>query len=142
MQQQSRVSSQQSGGRLQNWKARVRELQRETFTLYLACRDPRCPWYARLLAVVVVAYALSPIDLIPDFIPVLGLLDDLVLVPLGVLLVRRLIPGELMEDSRGRAKEVFGEVRPVSWVGGVVIVCIWLLLAVLAFLAVKGWLGL
>src|SRR4051794_16160281 len=81
-------------GWLGRWRRRVEGLHQEAYALYLACRDRRCPWYAKVLAACVVAYALSPIDLIPDFIPVLGLLDDLVLVPLGVLLVRRLVPEE------------------------------------------------
>ena len=74
------------------WHNRVRELKRDAFALYLACKDPRTPWYAKLLAALVVGYVFSPIDLIPDFIPVLGQLDDLILVPLGVMLVRSLEP--------------------------------------------------
>lgn len=127
-------------GWLRGWRRRAEALHQEVYALYLACRDPRCPWYAWLVAVCVVAYALSPIDLIPDFIPVLGLLDDLILVPLGVLLVRRLMPADLMEECRTRAKEIIGEGRPASWVGGVVVVCVWLTLAGLAFYAVWGWL--
>jgi uncharacterized membrane protein YkvA (DUF1232 family) len=74
------------------WKERARVLRREVYALYFACRDPRVPWYAKALAAGIVGYAFSPIDLIPDFIPVLGLLDELVLIPLGVLAVRALIP--------------------------------------------------
>ena len=128
-------------GRLQNWRRRVAALHQEVYALYLACRDRRCPWYARLVAAGVVAYAFSPIDLIPDFIPILGLLDDLVLVPLGVVLVRRLMPAGLLEECRTRARENSGEGRPVSWVGGAVIVCVWLGSAVLAFYAARKWLG-
>ena len=83
-----------------SWKDRAKTLKRETFTLYLACRHPRVPWYAKLLALIVVAYALSPIDLIPDFIPVLGYLDDLVLIPLGLMLVIRLIPADVLAECR------------------------------------------
>ena len=88
---------------IQVWKQRARALQREVHAVYLAMRDPRTPWYARLLAGAVVAYAFSPIDLIPDPIPVLGYLDDLLLVPLGIVLVLRLIPAEVMQECRQRA---------------------------------------
>ena len=86
--------------RLRRW---ARTIKREVVVLALAARDPRTPWYAKLLAAAIVAYALSPIDLIPDFIPVIGWLDDLVLMPLGLLLVIRLIPKPLMEEFRLRA---------------------------------------
>lgn len=88
---------------LERWKEKARALKREVHALYFACRDPRVPWYAKALAIGVVAYALSPIDLIPDFIPVLGQLDDLVLVPLGILAVRRMIDPAILEDCRRRA---------------------------------------
>ena len=87
----------------ENWKRRVAGWKRETLVLYHACRDVRTPWYAKALGIAVIAYALSPIDLIPDFIPVLGLLDDLVIVPLGVLAVRALIPDEVLAEHRARA---------------------------------------
>ena len=86
-----------------SWQQRARQLKRETYALYLAYRDPRVPWYAKVLAVCVVAYAFSPIDLIPDFIPVLGYLDDLVFVPLGISLALRLIPPEVMAECRACA---------------------------------------
>ena len=87
----------------ERWKERAGILTREAIALYGACRDPRTPWYARALGIAVTAYALSPIDLIPDFIPVLGLLDDLVILPLGVLAVRALIPEEVLAEHRARA---------------------------------------
>ena len=80
-------------------------MKRDTYAVYLACRDPRTPWYAKVFAGGVVAYALSPIDLIPDFIPVLGQLDDLVIVPFGVWLARRLIPREVLEECRRQVAE-------------------------------------
>lgn len=83
----------------------ARRLKAESKVLYLAARDPRTPWYAKLLVVGIVAYALSPIDLVPDFIPVLGLLDDLVLLPLGLLLALKLVPRVVLEDSRVRSSE-------------------------------------
>ena len=89
--------------RAKNW---ARTVRRDTVSLYLAARDERTPWYAKALAAVVVGYAVSPIDLIPDFVPVIGYLDDILLVPLGLWLVRRLIPAEVMEDCRSRAVEL------------------------------------
>jgi uncharacterized membrane protein YkvA (DUF1232 family) len=88
---------------LEHWKAKAGRLKQEASALYHACRDPRTPWYARALGIGVIAYALSPIDLIPDFIPLLGLIDDLVIVPLGVLAVRALIPPHVLAEHRERA---------------------------------------
>jgi uncharacterized membrane protein YkvA (DUF1232 family) len=112
-----------------DWRERARQLKAETYALYLAYRDPRVPWYARLWAAVVVGYAFSPIDLIPDVIPVLGYLDDLILVPLGILLARKMIPPEVMAESRERARERIAQGRPVNRVAAAVVVAIWLLLA-------------
>jgi uncharacterized membrane protein YkvA (DUF1232 family) len=94
-----------------NWKRRVAGWKREAFVLYHACRDPRTPWYAKALGIAVVAYALSPIDLIPDFIPVIGWIDDLLLVPLGLLAVRALIPKDVLEEYRAREAELSGPRR-------------------------------
>jgi uncharacterized membrane protein YkvA (DUF1232 family) len=116
------------------WKRRVRQLKAETYALYLAYRDPRVPWYARLLVAVVVGYAFSPIDLIPDVVPVLGYLDDLILVPLGIWLALKLIPAEVMVEARARAQQVMAEGKPVNRAAAVVIVGLWLLLAALAVL--------
>ncbi len=91
------------GGLVDRWRRVAGELKSEIYALYLAYRDPRTPWYARLVAGLVVAYALSPVDLIPDPIPVLGHLDDLVVVPLGVILAVKLIPREVLAESRRRA---------------------------------------
>jgi len=123
-----------STGLRASWRRRTRELKTETYALYLACRDPRTPWYATFLAACIVAYALSPIDLIPDVIPVLGYLDDLILLPLGIALVIKLIPPPVMSDCRARAREVLAEGLPVSRTAGAVIIAIWLLLAALAIL--------
>ena len=114
---------------LDGLKKRARRLKTELYALYLAYRDPRVPWYARVFAAGVVAYAISPIDLIPDFIPVLGYLDDLILVPLGIVLALRMIPPEVMAECRERAKEISREGRPTNWVAAGVIIGIWLLLA-------------
>src|SRR5215468_1791883 len=91
---------------LDRWKELARKLKREVYTLYLAYRDPRTPWYGKVFAALVVAYAFSPIDLIPDPIPILGYLDDLVLVPIGVAIAVRLIPSVVLEESRAKAEEV------------------------------------
>ena len=98
--------------------------------MYYATRDPRVPWYAKALALAVVAYALSPIDLIPDFIPVLGYLDDLLILPAGVLAVMALIPAQVMEECRARASGMEG--HPARWVAAAVIAAVWLALAAAA----------
>jgi uncharacterized membrane protein YkvA (DUF1232 family) len=113
---------------LDRLKRRARALKRDTYALYLASRDSRTPWYAKALAIAVLAYALSPIDLIPDFIPVLGYLDDLIIVPAGLALVLRLVPAEVLADCRAQAG-VWAD-RPVSRVGAGVIIAIWLGIAV------------
>jgi uncharacterized membrane protein YkvA (DUF1232 family) len=110
--------------RMRTW---ARSLKAETCALYLACRDPRVPWYARLLAVCVVGYAFSPIDLIPDFIPVIGYLDDLLIVPLGIALVLRMIPAEVMSECRCRAAEMMDRQAPVNWRAAAVIIALWVL---------------
>lgn len=119
-------------GVLQRWKKAARQLTRELRAIHLAYRDPRVPWYARLLSGVVVAYAFSPIDLIPDPIPVIGYLDDLVLIPLGVALALRLIPAEVMGDCRERAQREQDDGKPVNWAAAAVIVAIWIGMAGLA----------
>ena len=111
--------------RMKTW---ARRLNRDGHAIYLASRDPRVPWYAKFLAIAVAGYALSPIDLIPDFIPVVGYLDDLVIVPLGIWLVVSLIPGEVMAECRARADEV-GQ-RPVSRAGMIAIIVVWIVAAV------------
>jgi len=125
------------GVNLGEWKRCAGRLESETYALYLAYRDPRVPWYAKLFVALVVGYAFSPIDLIPDPIPVLGYLDDLILVPLGVALAVRMIPEDVLSNSRQRAREKVqrGE-RPISRAAAAVIVVIWLVLAVLAALVV------
>ncbi len=116
---------------LENMKQRARHLKTETYALYLAARDPRTPWYAKLLVAGIVAYALSPIDLIPDFVPVLGYLDDLILIPLGVTLAIKLIPGSVLTECRIQAQETFKNGKPVSRTAGAVVVVVWILLAAL-----------
>jgi uncharacterized membrane protein YkvA (DUF1232 family) len=109
------------------WKRKARELRYQTLTLYFAYRNPQTPWYAKVFAGLVAAYAFSPIDLIPDFIPVLGYLDDLIIVPLGVLLTMRLIPKAVLETSRLQAEASLNENRPEFKYMAIVIVAMWLI---------------
>jgi len=121
-------------GRLKHWAA---ALKRDVKAIYLASRDPRVPWYAKALAVAVAGYALSPIDLIPDFIPVLGYLDDLIVVPLGVALLK-LIPPEVMAELRIRATA--SQDRPASLTGASVIVLVWIVaIGLAAWFACRYW---
>ena len=112
----------------------ARSIKRDIHAVYLASRDPRTPWCAKAVAIGVVAYALSPIDLIPDFIPVLGQLDELIILPLGIWLVVRLIPPGVMNEHRAAA--IVAEQMPRSMAGAVTIIAIWLLLTV-----GSGWLA-
>jgi uncharacterized membrane protein YkvA (DUF1232 family) len=117
--------------RMKTW---ARNLRRDGHAIYLASRDPRVPWYAKVLAIAVAAYALSPIDLIPDFIPVIGYLDDLIILPLGIWLVVSLITAEVMAEYRAKASEAAQ--RPTSRAGMVVIILLWILGAL-----TLGWIG-
>ncbi len=123
----------------QRWKGRAERLRTDTYALYLAYQDPRTPWYAKLLAAGLVVYAISPIDLIPDFIPVLGLLDDLIILPLGAVLVIRLVPREVMADCRGKARSATGPgaSRRARWLAGAIVAAIWCLVVVLVVLAIR-----
>lgn len=114
------------------WKQRVRQLKTETYALYLAYKDPRTPWPARVFVACVVAYAFSPIDLIPDFIPILGYLDDLILVPLGIIIARKLIPPVVMTECRMAAQEIIKQGKPINKVAAAVIIGIWLALAAIS----------
>jgi uncharacterized membrane protein YkvA (DUF1232 family) len=116
---------------------RARQLKAETWALYLAVRDPRTPWYAKLLVAGIVAYACSPIDLIPDFVPVLGYLDDLVLLPLGIAWALRLVPPAVMLECRARAQDTLQNKKPVSWMAGAIIVVLWLGCAMLGLVWVS-----
>jgi uncharacterized membrane protein YkvA (DUF1232 family) len=118
-------------GTLKDW---ARAMRRDAHAVYLAARDPRTPWYAKALAAGVAGYALSPIDLIPDFIPVLGYLDELVILPLGILAVVKLVPPNVMAESRATA--ALAAERPISWMAAAVIAFIWM-----ASIALAVWLG-
>jgi uncharacterized membrane protein YkvA (DUF1232 family) len=129
-------------GRLQRLKAWAGRLKTELQALYLAYRDPRTPLHARVLAIVVVAYAFSPIDLIPDPIPVLGYLDDLVLVPLGIALAVRMVPSDVLAECREEARNTAASAGPKGAAAAVAVVAVWLLLAALGVYLVSGALGL
>jgi uncharacterized membrane protein YkvA (DUF1232 family) len=113
-----------------SWRGRIRALEADTYALYLASRDPRVPWPAKLVAALTVAYALSPIDLIPDFIPVIGYLDDLVLIPLGLALAIRLVPPFLLAEHRAEAARRFAQGGPRSRLGVVFVAVVWILAVV------------
>lgn len=122
----------------EKWKAKARKLKQEVYALYLVSKDRRVPWYARVVAVVVVAYAFSPIDLIPDPIPVLGYLDDLILIPLGIALVIKLIPAEVLQDCREKAALTMKAGKSKNWVAGGIIILIWVSLFVFTFYYLSG----
>ena len=123
-------------GLFESWKQKARLLKQEIYALYLAYRDPRVPLHAKIFAACVVGYAFSPIDLIPDPIPILGYLDDLVLIPLGISLAIKMIPAEVMAESRVKASQVLEQGKPVNWVAAGVIAAIWLCLAALAVVVI------
>ncbi|PLS08350.1 YkvA family protein [Neobacillus cucumis] len=110
-------------------KKYARKLKQNLFVLYLSYKDHRVPWYAKLVAICVVAYAFSPIDLIPDFIPVLGYLDDLIIVPLGISLALKLIPPYIIKENREKAEELRKNGKPKNWFVGGLFILIWILLA-------------
>ena len=128
-------------GRLDSLKRWAKKLKTELRALYLAYKDPRVPAHARVLAVVVVAYAFSPIDLIPDPIPVLGYLDDLILIPLGIAIAVRMIPADVLAECRERARATQTEAGPKGTAAAVAVVAIWLLLAALAVYLVGRFLA-
>ena len=123
---------------IESWKQRVKRLKTETYALYLAAKDPRVPWYAKVLIFFVVAHTLSPIDLIPDFIPVLGYLDDLIIVPLGIAIAIKLIPAEVMAECRLQAQQMFADDEPPNKWAAVVILAIWLLGVLLLVAIIVG----
>lgn len=114
---------------LGRWKQHALELKTEAYALGLAVKHPGTSWYAKALAAAVVAYALCPIDLIPDFIPIIGYVDDLLLVPLGIALALKLIPPQIVSECRAQAETSMQEVRPTSWIAAAIIIAIWVLTA-------------
>ncbi|MGD9146665.1 MAG: YkvA family protein [Anaerolineae bacterium] len=121
---------------LKRWKRRAGWLKGETYALYLAYRDPRTPWYAKVFVAFVVGYAFSPIDLIPDPIPILGYLDDLLLVPLGIALALKMIPPAVLDECREQAQLTMEEGNPTNWKAAAAVIAIWLVIAVAIIYAV------
>jgi uncharacterized membrane protein YkvA (DUF1232 family) len=114
--------------RIETWKQKARELRTETYALYLAVKDPRVPWYAKFSAVCVVAYALSPIDLIPDFIPVLGYVDDLILIPLGIALTIKMIPPDVLAECKATARLKVPQGKFLGWIGAILVLALWVVI--------------
>ena len=124
---------------LERLKNKARLLKIDAYAIYLAYKDPRVPLYARIFAVCVVGYAFSPIDLIPDPIPILGYLDDLILVPLGIAIALKMIPKEVMAEYREQARVTMLQNKPVNWIAAGVIVGVWIGLAILAVAIVSKY---
>ncbi len=112
---------------IRSWKTKSKHLRSEVYALYLASKHPRTPWYAKALAVLVIGYALSPIDFIPDFIPVIGYIDDLIIVPAGISILIKMIPREVLEECREKARSQPIDKKRSNWTVAAVIVLIWLL---------------
>ncbi len=121
---------------ISDWKGKARAFKTEVYALYLCTRHPNTPLYAKVLALLIVSYALSPIDLIPDFIPVLGYVDDLVLIPCGIALLMKMMPPDVLEECRRRAQSPPGH-KPKPWTGAVIVVCIWAIALYVTFLVVR-----
>ena len=119
---------------MQKIKEKAKKLKRDIPAVFLAMKHPRTPWYARILAGIIIGYALSPVDLIPDFVPVLGYLDDLVILPLLIILLLRLIPREVFEECRQEAVYLWANGKPKKWYYAIPIILIW---ALIIFLIVK-----
>jgi uncharacterized membrane protein YkvA (DUF1232 family) len=112
-----------------NWKQKVKELKDKVYILYYASKDPRVPWYSKLFMILVIGYAVSPIDLVPDFIPILGYLDDIILIPVGIILALKLIPDNLYEEFK---KEVeLSMDNQSSRIGGIFVIPLWIIIALL-----------
>lgn len=116
--------------RLEKLKKKAREIKQNVFVLYLAYKHPQLPWYAKLVSVLVVAYAFSPVDLIPDFIPVLGYLDDIIIVPLGITLALKMIPRSIIEECREQAEEIRKNGKPKNWIMGALFILIWVIVLI------------
>ncbi|MEO7405309.1 MAG: YkvA family protein [Burkholderiales bacterium] len=125
-------------GFLATLRVKARTLKSELVALYLATRDPRTPLAAKVVVLAVICYAVSPIDLIPDFIPVIGLLDDLVLVPMGIALALKMIPPDVIAEARARAPQVEASLKRFGWVGLVFMIAIWIAILVFLYFAFSG----
>jgi uncharacterized membrane protein YkvA (DUF1232 family) len=112
----------------------ARSRKRQIFILYFACKDERVPWHAKVFTACVVAYAFSPIDIIPDFIPILGYLDDVILVPIGIMIALKMIPKSILTDCEVKAEEMMKNGKPKNWIVGSLIVMIWVLIIIWAII--------
>jgi uncharacterized membrane protein YkvA (DUF1232 family) len=115
-------------------KTWARSLKRQIFILYFACKDERVPWHAKVFTACVVAYAFSPIDIIPDFTPILGYLDDVILVPIGIMIALKMIPKSVLTDCEVKAEEMMKNGKPKNWIAGSLIVMIWVLIIIWAII--------
>ncbi|PEF36683.1 hypothetical protein CON84_19710, partial [Bacillus sp. AFS094228] len=115
-------------------KTWAKSLKRQIFILYFACKDERVPWHAKVFTACVVAYAFSPIDIIPDFIPILGYLDDVILVPIGIMIALKMIPKSVLTDCEVKAEEMMKKGKPKNWIVGSLIVMIWVLIIIWAII--------
>ncbi|MGC4376448.1 YkvA family protein [Fictibacillus sp. Mic-4] len=114
---------------LRKWKVYAKKLKSELYTLYLANKHPKVPWYTKIFSICVVAYAFSPVDLVPDFIPILGYLDDLILVPLGIYFAFKMMPGDVVKECRKEAERLMNQAKPRNWITGGLIIILWMLIA-------------
>ena len=126
---------------LEEWQQKAGKLKTELYAIYLAYRDKRTPLYAKVFSAIVVGYAFSPIDLIPDFIPVLGYLDDLVLIPLGIKIALWMIPPEVMAESRESARQILAQKKTVNYFAAVIILSVWLSLIILTIVWLRRMLA-
>jgi uncharacterized membrane protein YkvA (DUF1232 family) len=129
----------ESKKRFKVWFSKIKQIskkiKKEIGALYLACKKPNVPLYAKIISILVVGYALSPIDLIPDFIPVLGYIDDLILIPLGIYFAIKLVPNDIMNECRVQAENIFTEGKPKNWIAGGIIISFWVI--VIAYMLIK-----
>ncbi|MEA3576102.1 YkvA family protein [Peribacillus frigoritolerans] len=121
--------------KIETW---ARRLKQQIFILYFACKDERVPWHAKVFTACVVAYAFSPIDIIPDFIPILGYLDDVILVPIGIMIALKMIPKSVLTDCEVKAEEMMKNGKPKNWIVGSLIVMIWVLIIIWAIIYIYG----
>ncbi|KKK39099.1 hypothetical protein WQ57_04760 [Mesobacillus campisalis] len=119
--------------KIKDW---AKKLKRQIFILYYACKDERVPWYAKVFTGCIVAYAFSPIDLIPDFIPILGYLDEVILLPLGIMLALKMIPKDVLSDCEDKAEALMRNGKPKNWTGGLIILLIWCLITIWAVMKI------
>jgi uncharacterized membrane protein YkvA (DUF1232 family) len=115
-----------------SWKLKAKILKKEVYALSLAVKDPRVPWYAKVFALLIIGYVLSPIDPIPDFIPVIGYIDELIVVPLGIIILSKMIPKQVLEECREKARHHRGGMKGKHWIAASIIILIWLILVYLS----------